>query len=254
MKKIGLVLSGGGVRGFAHLGAIKALEEHGIKPTVISGTSAGALVGALYASGYSIDTIIKISKKIDFFSMRHMQFGKAGIFNMKSFETLIEEHIPGNAFESLKIPLHVAATDIINTQITYFSSGCLSKAVMASACIPMVYEPVKHNDTFYLDGGILDNFPIKPLVNQCDLLVGVFVNSLSKKLEHIHMKDMVDRSFHLALSSAIFEKSKQCDLFIAPENMSRFGMFDMDNIDEIIEVAYNFTIPLLTESGFLSKL
>jgi NTE family protein len=253
MKKIGLTLSGGGARGFAHLGAIKALEESGIKPEIISGTSAGALIGAFYAAGYSIDDIIKISKKTDFFSLRHIAFGKAGVFTMKAFETLIDEYIPGNSFESLQLPLYVTATDIIQGEAVYFSSGPLSIAIMASSCIPMVYEPIKHNGTYFSDGGLMDNFPVEIIRDKCDFLIGVEVNSMSTKLEDLHMKDMLDRSFHLAIGHAINEKEKKCDLFIAPPKMSRFGMFDMDKIDEIIDYSYQYASAYLKTSDALKK-
>lgn len=245
MKKTGIVLSGGGARGFGHLGILKALHEKGIFPNIFSGTSAGALLGAFLAAGYDLDKITRIAKKTDFFNLRHLQFGKAGFFSMTAFENLIEEHIPGNNFDALKHPLFIAATDIIKGETVYFSSGVLSKAVMASSCIPMVYEPIKHNDTYFLDGGLLNNFPVEPLLHNCDMLIGSYVNNISTKLEHLHMKDMLDRSFHLALSQTIRSKAEKCDLYIAPPDMSQFGMFDTDKVDEIISYTYSYTIDFL---------
>jgi NTE family protein len=240
-KKIGLTLSGGGARGYGHLGVIKALEEFNIKPEIISGTSAGAMVAAFYAGGYSIDNIIRIAKKTDFFAIKNIVFGRAGIFKMSSLETLIIEHIPGDSFESLKIPIYVCASDIVQNKPVYFSSGPLSKAIMASSCIPMVYEPVKFNNALYLDGGLLDNFPVQIIRDKCEFLIGSYVNNLSDKLEHLHMKDMMDRSFHMALSSAMTEKSSICDLYIAPNDMSRFGMFDTSRVEEMVEFTYSYT-------------
>ena len=86
MKSIGLVLSGGGARGLAHLGVLKALEECGIKPSIISGTSAGALIGALYAAGKTPDEILTIASKANLFSFSALQFGKSGVFSMKTIE------------------------------------------------------------------------------------------------------------------------------------------------------------------------
>lgn len=254
MKKIGITFSGGGARGLGHIGVLKALEEKGIKPSIISGTSAGAVCGALYAAGYGIETIIQISKKTNFFSVKNLLIGKSGLLNMKAFETLIEEHVPGNSFEDLKKPLYVAATDIVNAQTVYFSSGTLSKAIMASACIPMVYEPIKYKDSYFLDGGILNNFPVEIIRDKCDYLIGSYVNSMSLKLKDLHMKDMIDRSFHLALSGYLTEKAKLCDLYIAPEDMSRFSMFDMDKANEIIEFSYSYTKTLLQDRDIQKEL
>jgi NTE family protein len=245
MKKVGIALSGGGARGLGHIGVLKALEEKGIKPSIISGTSAGAVFGAFYAAGYSIESITKISKKTNFFSLKNILFGKSGFLNMNAFESLIEEHIPGNSFESLKIPLYVAATDIVKGETVYFSSGVLSTAIMASSCIPMVYEPIKHNDTYFMDGGLMNNLPVEVIKDKCDFLIGSYVNAMSLKLKDLHMKDMIDRGFHLALSSTIKEKAKQCDLYIEPTDMSRFSMFDMDKADEIIAFCYENTTEIL---------
>lgn len=199
------------------------------------------MVAAFYAAGYTIDNIIKIAKKTDFFSIKHFQFGKAGLFDMRSMEALIVEHIPGDSFESLKIPTYVCASDVVRNEPKYFSSGILSKAVMASSCIPMVYQPVNYNNSIYLDGGLLDNFPVDIIRDKCDFLVGSYKNNLSQKLEHLHMKDMLDRSFHMALSSNIPKKASLCDLYIAPKDMSRFGMFDTQRIEEIVDFSYAFT-------------
>lgn len=248
--RIGIALSGGGARGFGHLGVLKALEEFNIKPEIISGTSAGSMVAAFYAAGYSIENIIRIAKKTDFFALKHIQFGKAGIFSMKSLETLIVEHIPGDSFEALKLPIYVCASDVVNNTATYFSSGILSKAIMASSCIPMVYEPVKFNNSLYLDGGLLDNFPVEVIRDKCEFLIGSYMNNLSIKLEHLRVKDLMDRSFHMALSSTIKEKSVKCDLYLAPNDMSRFGMFDTNRIEEIVDFTYSFTVEQLKNTSF----
>lgn len=253
MKKIGIALSGGGARGFAHLGMLKALKEFGIIPNVYAGTSAGSMVGALAAAGYDTDTIYEISKKTDFFGIKHILFGKAGIFSTEPIEKLIKEHIPGDTFENLKCKLTIAATNIVECKTDYFNSGCLSKAVAASSCIPMVYEPVKINGSVYLDGGLLNIFPVSPLIGECEVIIGAYVNEISKKLEHLHMKDMLDRSFHLALSGNVRENAKHCHLYLSPPDMSRFSMFDTDKIDEIISYSYQYATEQLKANENLIK-
>ncbi len=254
MNKIGLALSGGGIRGIGHLGVLKALEDFKIKPSIISGTSAGAIVAAFYAAGYTPEKILDICKKEKFFSVAHFKIGKAGLFDMKLFEDLFTDHLPGNAFEKLPTPIYVTATDIVKGETHYFSSGNLSEALLASSCIPLVFQPREYNDTIYLDGGILDNFPVGPLVGKCDMIIGSHVNAMSKKLEHIHMKDMLDRSFHFALSGSLEEKIKQCGLFIEPPEMSRFGMFDFDTADEIFSFCYQNAVDTIKSSPILKKL
>src|SRR5688572_17324039 len=112
MKVIGYVLSGGGARGFAHLGVIKALEELGIKPDIISGVSAGAIAGALYAAGKKPDEILELLKKNNFFGWSTLLLRKNGFFSMNLLKSLLNEVLGKNDFEVLKTKLFVTATDV----------------------------------------------------------------------------------------------------------------------------------------------
>jgi NTE family protein len=238
MLKIGLVLSGGGARGVAHLGVLKALDEIGLKVSAISGTSSGAIVGAFYSAGYKPDEILNIAKTQKFFGFSNLLFGKAGLFNMGAFESVYETYFVHNRIEDLGIPMTITATDIVKGEMHYFSKGDLSKALMASSCVPLVFEPVQVENTIMMDGGILNNFPVEPLLSTCDKIIGVNVNAISQNFNQIHMKDMLDRSFHIAMKGAMQEKIKYCNVFIEPENMSRFGMFDLSKLDEIYTEGY----------------
>jgi NTE family protein len=242
MRSIGLVLSGGGARGIGHLGVLQALDEMSVKIERISGTSAGAIIGAFYAEGFKPNEILDIAKETTLFGFSNFLIGKAGFFDMKTLEGLFHKYMAHNTIEKLKIQLSIAATDIVKGEVRYFSKGNLSMALMASSCVPLVFQPVKFEDTYYLDGGILNNFPIEPLKGHCDKVIGVHVNALSKKIEQIHMKDMLDRSFHFALNKDVIEKSRLCDVFIEPQEMSRFGMFDMSNTQEVFDFVYKYTI------------
>lgn len=245
--KIGLVLSGGGARGIAHLGILKALEEFGIKPSIISGTSAGAIAGAFYAGGYPLQEIKTIVEKSDVFNFSNVLIKKQGLFNMKGFEKMYQSYFPNNSFSDLQIPLYVTATDILKGEMVYFSSGNLSQALMASSCIPVVFQPVHFNNTYYIDGGVLNNFPVEPLIDKCDIIIGSHVNSIKKEINEIHMKDIVDRSFHLAMSNSVRNKISACHLFIEPPDMSQFSIFDIKKSDELFEYGYKYALSLEKE-------
>ena len=253
MKKIGLVLSGGGARGMAHLGALKALENFDIRPDVISGVSAGGMVGGFYAAGYSPIDILDIMKDANLFSIFSLKFYQ-GIFSMNAFEKIYLRHIPHNSFEGLDIPLYVAATDILKGKTVYFSSGELAKALMATSCVPVAFEPVRYQDMELYDGGILNNLPVEPLEGNCDVLIGIHVNSIDTTVSHIHTKDLVDRSFHLSLSHSIRDKEPKFDLFIEPPSMSRFGMFDLDSADQIFSAGYEYVMSMADQIEDLQKL
>ncbi len=242
--KIGIVLSGGGARGIAHLGILKALEEFGIKASVVSGTSAGAIAGAFYAGGFPIDEIKNIIDEADFFNFSSLLFKKQGLFAMKGFEKLYQHYFPNNQFSDLKIPLHIAATDLLKGETTYFSSGNLAQPLMGSCCIPFVFQPLYYENTYFVDGGVLNNFPVEPLIGKCDIIIGSHVNSIKKEVQEIHMKDIIDRSFHLAMNKTVRDKIQLCDVFIEPPNMSQFSLFDVKKSDEIFDYAYTYTLTL----------
>jgi NTE family protein len=241
MEKFGVVLSGGGVRGIAHLGVLKALAEYDIVPTMLSATSAGAMCGAFYSIGYSPEKIISLIKEIRFFDIKRLLIGKAGLFSLHDLEKIFLEHFPENLLERLPIPLTIAATDIINGQTVYFTAGNLSKAILASSSIPVLFEPVAYRDTLFVDGGVLNNFPVEPLIGKCDKIIGIHVNAMSIRNEHLSMRNIIDRSFHFALINAVHQKINMCNLFIEPPEMSRFGMFDAENAAEIFDCGYQFT-------------
>lgn len=245
--KIGIVLSGGGARGIAHLGILKALEEFGVVPSFISGTSAGAIAGAFYAAGYPVPEIVSILKKGQIFNFSNILIKKQGLFAMKGFQGIYQEYFPNNTFEDLNTPLFVAATDILKGEIVYFSSGNLAQALQASACIPLVFQPVNFNNTLYVDGGVINNFPTEPLIDKCDIIIGSYVNSIKKEVDQVHMNNILDRCFHLAMKSSVQNKTQSCTLYIEPQNMSQFSIFNLKRSDEIYDYGYNYALSLEKE-------
>lgn len=243
----GIVLSGGGARGIAHLGILKALEELGIQPSIISGTSAGAIAGAFYTKGFEIAEILSIIKSGHFFNFSNLNIVKQGIFSMKGFEDIYKAYFKTDSFANLKIPLCVAATDILKGEINYFTEGELSTTLLASSCIPVLFQPVHYRGNYYVDGGVLNNFPIEPLLDKCHKIIGINVNSIDKDEYHIQTKNVLDRSFHLALNSANNHKFSMCDMYIEPPKMSQFGLLDLDKIDAIFEYGYQYGLSLEQE-------
>jgi NTE family protein len=245
--KIGIVLSGGGARGIGHLGMLKALEEFGIKASHVSGTSAGAIAAAFYAAGYSANEILTILKKGQIFSFSNLLIKRQGLFAMKGFHDIYTECFPTNSFDDLEIPLYIAATDILKGELVYFSSGNLSQAIMASSCLPLLFHPVNHNGTLYVDGGVMNNFPIEPLMGQCDIIIGSYVNSIKKEVDKVGMNNILDRCFHLAMKSSVEQKTHSCNLYFEPPNMSQFSLYNLKNADEIFEYSYQHALTFENE-------
>jgi NTE family protein len=241
MVKTGIVLSGGGVRGFAHLGLLQVLEELNIQPYAISGVSAGAIVGALYAAGHSPQHIRDLLKKNAYFGWSSFLLNKDGLFSMKVLRRVLQTLIPDNSFENLNKKLYITATDFANNQAVTFSKGKLIEAVIASASVPVIFEPVKIDDHILVDGGLLNNFPVEPLENNCDILIGCYVNNIPKGSgngKRIGKMNMIEKCFHMAIAPVVYSKVVKLDLFLEPD-LHEFGMFDVNKADLIYEAGYN---------------
>ncbi len=239
--KVGLVLSGGGLRGIGHLGAIRALEEHGYKPSIISGCSMGAIIGAFYAAGYSVDAMLRIIEENNLFPTTSFRLRASGFLDNRFLSRLILKHIPQNTFESLKIPLCVSTTNFMSGETEYFRSGPLDEALLASSSIPLIFPGAQRDTSVYYDGGILDNLPVKPLLGQCKFLIGVHVNALDQLTpEKLTPTKILDRVAHLAIGQSVSQNAKKCDLFLEPPGMLRFSMFGKKELMAIYEYTYAY--------------
>src|ERR1035437_4520402 len=236
--KVGLALSGGGTRGFAHLGVIQALIEAGIFPDVISGTSAGALVGVLYADGYSPQEILTMMNWASRFDFMRPAMPREGLLQINGIIKILKTSLRSKKFSELKIPLFVSATDLNNGKVVYFSEGDLIEPVIASASIPVLFQPVKINGISYVDGGVLDNLPIKPIENQCRILIGSFVNPVGYMKKISGLINIAERTFMLSMSKEIYEKAKKFDLFIAPLALRNYKFLNPEKAQELFEIGY----------------
>lgn len=236
--KIGLALSGGGARGFAHLGVLQAMYELDMFPDIISGTSAGSIVGAMIASGHMPEECLKffIGKKIYHFARPTMS--KKGIMTMLMMEERLAEFLGVTTFEELKIPLVVTATDILNGKPVHFESGELLPRVLASCSIPVVFTPREIDQVEYVDGGVFMNLPVRPIRKRCEKIIAVEINSIDTSEKITNMIGMAIRTFHLGLDRNTDIDRNMCDIFIAPENMTKYSMFDLEHVQEIYEEGY----------------
>jgi NTE family protein len=180
VKSVGLALGGGGVRGVAHIAYIKALEDLGIRPSVISGTSSGAIAGALYAGGLTPDEMLaRIEALINSFRkpkiqplLRDRQMGWAAAAAWHS----LKELLPKERFEELEIPLKVVATNFHTLKERVFDSGELLPAVMASVALPGVFGPQRVGEEYYVDGGATNIVPFDVIKDACDVLIAIDVS------------------------------------------------------------------------------
>jgi NTE family protein len=239
--KTGLVLSGGGARGICHLGVIKALEEFGVKFDYIAGTSAGSIVGALYSYGYSTDEILEAIKGINFFRSLKLAWDWTGLLSFDRLRELLLKFIPEDSFESLKIPLTLALTEIRKGKIEYVSQGELITPVQASCSVPAVFKPVQYRGGVYVDGGILDNLPVKAIHDKCDFIIGSHCNFITNEFDVKNFRSVIERSLLMAINGNTMVSKSLCDVLIEPPDVGRYSGFDLAKATEMFEIGYEYT-------------
>jgi NTE family protein len=178
--RVGLALSGGAARGIAHVGVLRALEDHGIPIDAIAGASVGALVGGSYAAGLSIDQLETLARGFRWRQTARFSFSRLGLQSNARMEKYLRAHLPVTRFEDLTIPFAALVTDLRKgTPIVFRDIGDLPFAIRASTCIPALYVPIRDDDgRLLIDGGIVANLPISYARDLgADIVIAVDVNA-----------------------------------------------------------------------------
>jgi NTE family protein len=238
-RKVGLALGGGGSRGFAHIGAIKALEEANISFDVIAGTSAGSIIGALLANGLSSDDIFKIVKENKLTDFMKVKLPVDGFLSLDHLRDLLSKFIP-KTFEELSKPLYITVTNLLSGECEYIDKGELAMAVQASSSIPVLFSPVSMNNQIYVDGGLTNNVPIKPLMDTCDIIIGIDIMPIEKISTIKGMQEVATRTFQLGIKSNTQTEKEACTLLIEQKNLSQYHLLDTSKAKEIYQIGYDY--------------
>lgn len=252
--KLGLALSGGGARGFAHPGAIKAIEDFGLKPEIISGTSAGALAGVLYADGYAPEEIVKLFVGRDFREFIDIQVPVAAIFGTSGVKRFLKKYLHVKNFEDLPIPLKVVATNLDEGKSAVFDKGPIIDAIVASCSIPIVFNPVVIDGVNYVDGGIFKNFPVSTIRSVCDKIIGINVSPLVPKKYKKTIMQIAERSYHYMSRTNTLLDSTLCDVLVEITDVAYYKTFDLVNSEKIFKIGYGYSQKALLEAMNNKKL
>jgi NTE family protein len=250
---IGFVLSGGGARGFAHLGIIEALREKGIYPDIISGVSAGAITGAFLASGKTPREIHEILKREGLFKLTKIQFPKNGLMRLDGLQKLLDDEIPFKTLEELPIPLYIGVSNLTNAETEYRNKGPLGRIVLASSSIPVLFSPVEMQGSMFADGGLLNNVPIEPLIGKCRKIIVSNISPLQKPAIINGLVQLITRTFLMSIHARIQEARNHADLYIEPEELTRYDILGISHADEMFDIGYN-TVMKLEDSCFTDLL
>ena len=244
-SRIGIALGGGGARGFAHVGVLRALEEYGIKPHIISGTSAGSIVAALYADGYTPQHIIRLFSELNVKELVDVTIPRESLLKFDKFVHFIEKRLHSKRIEELGIPTRIIATDFDNGKSVAFDSGNLSQCIAASCAIPIVFPPGEIDGIHYVDGGVMRNLPAAPIRDLCDVLIGVNVSPMySSEYEH-NLLSITHRAYNYLASGNVFPDMALCDIMIESEDVANYNVFDIDEQEKIEEIGYQKTHEVL---------
>ncbi|PJB49974.1 MAG: hypothetical protein CO102_02395 [Candidatus Brennerbacteria bacterium CG_4_9_14_3_um_filter_43_9] len=253
-KKIGLALSGGGARGFAHIGVIQEIERLGIPIHCVAGTSMGALVGGWYATGKSVDDIAIILEKHpwkSFFEMKKVPWnvqGKGGLFSMERVERLLREYFGVIRIDDLKTPYTAVAVSLKTGREVDITSGDLVDAIIASGSVPIVFTPRKYGNDFLVDGGLLNNIPCDVCFRMgADIVIGVDVGRPFSDLQLVSDQGQLNfkpwdvyRVINVLLS-VVGEAHAQARLandkvFVIRPYVSHIGSSAFDRVNELVRL------------------
>lgn len=235
-NEISLLLSGGGARGAFHLGVLQGLDDAGIEITAISGASIGSIVGASYLSGNSPKEILKLFTSKDFKKAIKFRPLNGGIFEIDFNSPIVDKILNSHKnIEDLPKPLHVSIANINKGEVSYINKGNLRENLLASSAILPVFPAVKINDEYYADGGIIDNFPITPLQNLPQKILGVNLhpNVVHKKT---NLTSNLKRAIFLCWYSSVSKSAKMCDFYIAPNELTNFPILRMNRLEELFDL------------------
>lgn len=250
-KKIGLVLSGGGAKGYAHIALLKLLDELEIKPNIVAGTSMGAIIGAAYCIGLTGIEIEEAIKGFDILKYTDITIPKKGLIKGDKLLSFFREFYDNKKFEDLKIPILINAVDLNTGGEIIFSGGDLSLAVRASMSIPGIIQPIEMDGHTLIDGGVTNNIPIGLIKDQCDIIITSNVNypyksnptyikaeqkeSDDKNIPNV-IKTLLKTIYILETNKKTIEYARHAsDIFITPK-LKEYNLMDFSKANDIIRI------------------
>lgn len=246
-KTIGLAMSGGGAKGFSHIGVLMAFERCDIKPDILSGVSAGAIATTLYAAGLSPSDIIQcFTDASKFGDFTEWAIPREGFLKLDRFGKLLEEWLPVSRLEELKIPTIICATDLDHGKSVGWSKGEIVPRVLASCSIPIVFNPYKINGISYVDGGVLRNLPAWAIRGYCKTLYGSNCSPLRHDFRGKKgLLEIAFRSYHLMLKANIAQDLRLCDHIIQVNELHQVSTFELSSLRKGVMAGYEAAMRVL---------
>lgn len=249
--RLGVCLSGGGARGFAHIGAMRALRDYGLIPDIIAGVSAGSVVAAFYSAGLlndpNDDPLLNLFSNAKFRNFAEMHVPRESFFSLERFRKIIERTLPYKNIEDLPIKTLVCATDIDSGTKVAFSEGPMAERIVASCSIPIVFDPVIIDGRRYVDGGVLRNLPAWAIRHQCDYLIGINCSpSYTPDEPAGNILEIAHRSYSLMAKNNVVPDLEMCDLIISLSETAKHQVFSLKDLQQLELSGYRTAVATLT--------
>ena len=252
--KIGLAMGGGGAKGIAHIGVLKAFEDANVKIDYLAGTSVGAMVASMYAFNISLESLSHIARDLTLAQITTFKLSKTGFFSADPLKEILLQYLGDVNIEDAPIPLSIIATDLKTGEEVIFTKGPLADAVCASASIPGVYIPMKLNDRLLVDGGIVQSVPVQAVKAMgAGVVIASQLGSVGIYEEPKNVLDVMRNAFDIALSHRTHEETKAADILIAMD-LRDFSISDnTERYDELCAIGYDTAAKALTKIGWYRK-
>ena len=251
--QLGLTLSGGGAKCMAQVGLLQYLEEQGVVPDVISGTSAGAIVGALHCAGHAPEVILDFFVSTRMFSLKNLSFNTLGLIDSGKIAREFQPYFPEDSFESLHKPLFVVATDLSLAQQVVFSRGPLIHALTASSAYPGMFTPVNWQGSVYADGGITNNYPTDLIHDLCRHHIGMYLSPVTARPAEYFANtfDVFDRMFQIFSSVRQNANIHLPQVSLVPEGIEQCSTFMVkpDQLKSIYDMGYQYSKKYFENEG-----
>lgn len=233
--KIALVLGSGGARGYAHIGVLKVLEAKGIHPDFIVGTSAGSIVGALYASGKTASQLQDIALNLKTSDVRDFTLNLQGFFDGQKIENYINKIVADKPIEQMNIPLYIVATELQTGKETVFHEGNTGKAVRASTSIPSMFVPTEIGGREYVDGGLVSPLPVQIARSLgADFVIAVDILAKPENTDTRHMWGLFNQNINVMQNRLAAYEAQQADVLIQPDIRDKQHVFSTKSRAESI--------------------
>lgn len=245
---VALVLGSGGARGYAHIGVIEVLEQQGIRPDFIVGTSAGSIVGSIYASGKSAAELRDIALKLKANDVRDVNVSLKGFFDGKKVEDYVNDQVHDIPLQKLKIPMYVVATELKDGTKTVFNYGNTGQAVRASTSIPSMFVPTKIHNTEYVDGGLVSPVPVEVARELgADVVIAVDILAQPIHTETTNVWGLFNQNINIMQGRLAEEELKDADVVIQPDLREKAHIFDVKDRENTMQAGVDAAIQKLSD-------